>query len=105
MTTAVEKSYLPQYIYFQTDSSDRTLDSPNLAPKAAAHSLEVVIDPTLVNGRCVGGLQDIQAYQMVPAPIYPSLLPPNKNCTSKTPLIPKAKVKCAPSKTNWLGII
>ena len=72
--------------------------------RSHGRTAEVFIYPSRVNGGGVVG-PEVQGYQIVSTPIYPSLLPNSKHCTSKTPLIPKAKVKCAPSKTNWLGVI
>lgn len=73
------------------------LDSPK---DIEASRTEVFIYPSLKQ-------HEFQTYQNIPSlPVYPALLQTNKNCTSKTPLIPKAvKVKCAPAKTNWFGIL
>jgi len=94
MSTAVhiEKSYLPQYIQFESTPSDKLY--PDLDSTARP---EVIVYP---NTTAEPGLGDSYQHSQT---IYPSLLPSNKNSNCKTPLIAKPK-KHAPTKVSWLGV-
>jgi len=103
MNSAVEKSYIPQYIQFSPNTSKSEYvrlenDADTTIPS------EVIAFPSMDKGLSSGGHHQ-DGYNSQRS-IYPQINPPNRgnhlDSTAKTPLL--AKKKIVPTKTNFFGV-